>query len=212
MAALVQQKVSTVTSGTMAAITLDQTTAAGNLLVVCVTIRNCRFAWRRNMTQQEHCIYVGASANDVTIENNFFAGEWVNGDANGGAGVNLGDHHPEPTNFLIQRNIFQGLSKGIYMWDVDPLNMTGSILHNSFLDNATNIRADKHYTLLVRDNAGENAISGTSYNLYDPSYSAYTTADHNFWGQTFDVNYYLVTGQSGRGAASDGTDAGALDW
>lgn len=40
MAALVQQKTSTVTSGTMAAITLDSATTAGNLLVVCVTTRS----------------------------------------------------------------------------------------------------------------------------------------------------------------------------
>lgn len=176
-----------------------------------VTIRNCEIVWRRYMTQQEHCVYPGAGANNITIENNVFLGEWVRTDVNGGCGVNWGSHYPAPVNLVVHGNVFKNLDKGVYVDDISPYGTTGSITHNTFIGCEQNIYMWRHRAVTVRDNAGTNAIGGTTYNLYDPNDSAYTTADHNFWGQSFDSNYYLLDGQSGRSAASDGKDAGALD-
>jgi len=84
---------------------------------------------------------------------------------------------------------------------------TGSILHNTFINNANHIILYDYDTLTIRDNAGDNAVGS---NINDIPGTA--TKDHNFWGQEFDGSFYLVAGQTGRSAASDGTDAGALDW
>jgi hypothetical protein len=176
-----------------------------------ITIRNCKIVWRRYMTQQEHCIYPGAGVTNCIIEDNVFLGEWQQGDVNGGCGINWGSHYPAPINLIVRRNVFKSLDKGIYVDDISPYGSTGEITHNTFIGCEENLHLERHRALLVRDNAGTDAI-WVGRNLYDPNDSVYTTADHNYWDQEFNSSYLLLAGETGRGAASDGKDAGALDW
>jgi hypothetical protein len=182
------------------------TTAQGNWI-----IRNCHIKLVVNTPGvSTHAIYIGAASANNTIENNLIEGPYaVGSNETTGAGIHQ-YHWPSGGGMLVQHNIIKDWQEGIQLWDEQtPRTLAGSYLHNSFLNCQTNVDARYHAALTIRDNAGE---SGDSYNLYDPNDSASTTADHNFWGQSFDANYYLVAGQTGRGAASDGTDAGALDW
>jgi hypothetical protein len=173
-----------------------------------MTVRNCHMTGGVGQGLYSQQVYLSYNANDCTVEDNVFIGASQLG--SGGTGVNIGDHEPGPQRFLVQRNIFSQFGDAGCIWIASPI-ATGSILHNTFVKAYANIRAADHSTLLVRDNAGETALRGAAYDLQDGD-PGVTTADHNFWGQTFDANYYLVAGQTGRSAASDGTDAGALDW
>jgi hypothetical protein len=171
-----------------------------------ITIRNCKITQVSGLTVAEHCIDVGKYSHDVTIEGCVLIGNYVTGTE--GCGIN-NDHAPVSYNMLFQRNIFYDCAKGIYIWGSSA---TGSFLHNSFINCYANIRLNtNHGAILVRDNAGTDAAAGTTYNLYDPVPTG-TTADHNYWDQEFDSTYHLLYGETGRAAASDGKDAGALSW
>lgn len=185
----------------------DNTDEVGNW-----AIRNCRVLnFKNGVGSFDHCIYMSVNAKNVTIEDNRFKGPYpVPGVGTGETGACLHFHHPpQNTGHVIQRNIIESWEEGIQLWNTAGTHQIGaSILHNSFLDCGTNIDARYHGNITIRDNAGE---SGRSHDVYDPYDSAYTTADHNYWGQEFDSSYFLLPGETGIDAASDGTDAGALD-
>lgn len=165
-----------------------------------ITIRNVTVDMPGGLTSNEHAVYFAADTDHCTLEYSIIRAT----STTGGAGFHI-YHNPGPTNTLVQRNVFVNWGSGCMVWDVAT---TGSILHNTFINCDVNIDLRVHSYYTVRDNAGED---GTSANLYDPDYSGYTTADHNFWAQEFDGNYYLLTGETGIDAASTGDDAGALD-
>jgi hypothetical protein len=170
-----------------------------------IAIRNCHMdfgAWASGWNgNTAHMVYASSYSNHVTVEDNTFVGRWPTNIP--GAALEI-YHAPPSTNWLFQRNVVNGLRYGVQVYETAS---TGSILHNTFVGCDFNIDASYHSTLLVRNNAGTNG----SANLRDPNNSAYTTADHNFWGQTFDANYFLLAGNTGVKAASDGLDAGALN-
>ena len=177
------------------------------------TIRNCRFEMAALPAEPysaagDHAVYLSIRSSDVTIEDCVFVGahvlasSWLSG-----AGVHIyySDAEAAGVDTTVTRCIFDGWEEGMQLWN-DAL--TGTFTHLSFLNCEKNIDARVHAAITIRDCAGEN---GTTYNIYDPTYSAQTTEDHNFWAQTFDASYYLLPGNTGIDAASDGTDAGALD-
>lgn len=168
-----------------------------------VTFRNCVVTKVPNGASTAHGIYMSWWAQDVLIEDCRITGDYAETGNNEQAGIHV-YHTPGATGTVARRNIVRNWANGFLMADPDA---DVSLTHNTFLGSRWHVKADDHGTLLVRDNAGDTAGAG---NIYDGVGGI--TQDHNFWGQTFDANYYLVAGQTGRGAASDGTDAGALDW
>ena len=170
-----------------------------------LTIRNCKFTASVGWTDHAHPVYISGHAVGVTVEYCVMIGPEA-GTYGAGAGVQAYNASVGPTGTVVDHCILDGFVWGTIVWGPGA---TATVTHNSYLNNYTNIDLRDHVATTVRDNAGEN---GTNANIYDPTDSAFTTASYNFWGQTFDANYYLVAGQSGRSAASDGTDAGALDW
>jgi len=150
-------------------------------------------------------IYLGERAHDITVRYCIFRGPYPSGLVTGGAGVSaFSDDGPSPTNVIVDHCIFINCFTGAQFFSS---GVTGQITHNTFINCRDNIDATHHSTILVRNNAGTN---GADANFYDPDPTG-TTADHNFWAQTFDSNFYLLPGNTGKGAATDGTDAGALD-
>lgn len=174
-----------------------------------ITIRNCKVTFSGTFPDATgHAVYASAYCSDITVEYNELVGP---GAGNlGGYGMHV-FHSPGALNVVTRYNIIRNWQDasggGLVVWDGAA---TGSILHNTFIDCSNNIYIADYATLTVRDNAGEDAIRGVAYNLLDSQGTA--TKDHNFWDQEFDANNYLLDGELGRGAASDGTDAGALDW
>jgi len=186
-------------------------TAGRTAPVSYITVRNCLLRGHASGTQNEHGIYISEYSDHITIEDNVILGPYpAQSAALTGDGIEV-YHVPMTTDLLVQRNIIKGWTHGITIADTSPATMTGQILHNSFLDCQQNIYLWRHSTLYVYDNAGEDADAGAAYNINDPNDSANTTADFNFWAQTFDANYYLDSGETGWKAASDGKDAGALN-
>ena len=171
-----------------------------------ITIRNCKFTAKSGLTQNEHAIYASNRATGVTVEDCVFIGAYPTDDPSGAA-VEV-YHTPGAIGTTVQRCIFDGWTQAVQVYDADS---TATILHNTFVNNDWNIDLTYHSTVLVRDNAGDDADGGVAFNIWDPNDPG-LTADHNFWGQSFDANYLLLAGETGRGAASDGSDAGALDW
>jgi hypothetical protein len=108
--------------------------------------------------------------------------------------------------------VFIDCHKGVQIYGEDgsSLGVTIEAYHNTFIGCGRNVELVHYMTASVYDNAGETASESPSYNLYD-SHSGTLTATHNYWAQTFDGDYKLEPGNSGVGAASDGTDAGAID-
>ena len=166
-------------------------------------VRNSRFSMAANGgSTTSHAIYTEAYVDDVLIEGNTFLGKYPS-EATGSALEVY--HSPGATNIVFRRNICDGWTRAVQLWDTA---MTGEVTHNTFLHSYDHIQAYNHSTLLVRDNAGDTADDA---NFTDPNNSAYTTADHNYWTATFTAGTYSLTPDSpGKAAASDGTDAGAL--
>jgi hypothetical protein len=164
-------------------------------------IRDCTFTMAANGgVTTAHAVYTEAYVDDVLIELCTFTGKYPS-EATGSALEVY--HSPGATNIIFRYNICDGWTRAVQLWDVAA---TASITHNTFLHSYDHIQAYNHSTLLVRDNAGDDADDA---NFTDPNNSADTTADHNFWAQTF-VGYALAVGQTGKNAASDGSDAGAV--
>jgi hypothetical protein len=168
------------------------------------TIRNCDIQQVAPADPSAQFIYVGERFSTLLVEDTIFRGpypggrdRWRGGQRVRGRGSRSDRHHR-------QRCIFIDCFTGVQFYST---GVTGSILHNSFIGCRDNIDVTHHSTITIRDNAGEN---GDDANIYDPSPSG-TTADHNFWGQTFnpDPDFTLSGVSSGIGAASDGGDAGA---
>ena len=180
---------------------------SGGALTGPVTFRNLRVVKTAGARPTSHGIYLSWWAKDVLVEGSTFIGQYPNEAVSpSAAGVHL-FHSPGPAGTIVRRCVFDGWEAGIMWWDAAS---DGEIAHNTFVNCYANIRADEHAALLVRDNAGTTAAYSPAFNLYDPNSAALTTADHNFWAQTFDGTYHLLPGQTGKGAASDSTDAGAL--
>jgi hypothetical protein len=167
-----------------------------------VTIRNCAMGLVAGSPLVDHSIGIIHGADGVTIENCTFVGPNT---------ANCIDIYsqPAPLNVVVQRCIFDGWAIALQTWDgaTTPV-ITIQVLHNTFKGNGSAVDLRHHSTALVRDNAFSGPNTG-AVSIYDPYNAASTTADHNFFSQTFDTNYFLAAGQTGRGAASDGTDAGA---
>ena len=173
-----------------------------------ITIRNCRFTMGPGQGDNGyHPIYATAGTHNLIVEDNVFIGPGNLTPGDGGFGCQVYEGSREaPTGSVIRRNVFDGWNQGgVTIWGS---GLTGSVLHNTFLNCVVNIRLGSgHGAVTVRDNAGEN---GSGSNIND-SVPATTTADHNFWGQSFDAAYKLVPGSTGINAASTGDDAGAID-
>jgi hypothetical protein len=177
-----------------------------------ITIRNCYFSLGPTADGTTHCIAMIATPSDVTIEDCEFVGTGISG--KGGSGI-VAYGTPTATATLVQRCTFKDFDyrPALQLWDEGvPVVATIEVKHCTFLGNGgidLDLRA--HSTALVQDCAWERA--DTTSAIYDPTYSASTTRDHLFFSQTFQSGTYLLAaGQTGRGAATDGTDAGALDW
>lgn len=170
-----------------------------------ITFRNGKITASPNWVDgHTHPFYLSGHAIDVAVRDFTMIGSnpgsWADG-----AGVQAYNATVGPLRTIVDHCIIVGFQWGVIIWGPGA---TATITHDTFLDCYTNIDLRDHVATLVRDNAGEN---GSNANIYDPTDSAYTTADHNYWAQTFDANYYLNVGQTGIDAASDGSDAGALD-
>jgi hypothetical protein len=182
------------------------------------TIRRCKFRQKASYNARGHGIYLSGGSRYTTVEDCEIVGSVTGRSVNISHGMQAyggdgGGHVPAATDVVVQRCIFrnwESFANALILWDDGGHNLRANVLHNSFISNGNDVRAELHGAITIRDNATTKA-NGTGW-LYDPNDSALTTADHNFYSQTFDGNYYLNSGQSGRGAASDGTDAGALDW
>jgi hypothetical protein len=182
------------------------------------TIRRCKFRLKASYYARGHAIYFSGGSRYGTVEDCEIVGAETGRNTNISHGLQVygdggGGHDPSPTDLTIQRNIFrnwESFANALILWDDGLHKLRASVLHNSFISNGNDIRAQQHGAITIRDNATTKA-AGTGW-LYDPTDPAYTTQDHNFNSQTFDANHYLNAGQTGRSAASDGTDAGALDW
>jgi hypothetical protein len=171
-------------------------------------VRNCHIKLVVNSNGiSTHGFYIGGGSANNLVEDNIFEGPYIQG-VNQVTGAGIHQYHwPSGAGNIIRRNVIKGWEEGIQLWDEQtPRTLSGSFLHNTFINCANNIDARYHGSITIRDNAGE---TGDNANIVD-SNASYTTADHNFWGQTFDSNYKLVAGSSGIKAASDGTDAGAI--
>jgi hypothetical protein len=169
------------------------------------TIRNCDIQQVAPADPSAQFIYLGERFSTLLVEDTIFRGPYPGTGVTGGAGVSAyADSGPDPTDITVQRCIFLDCFTGVQFYST---GVTGSILHNSFIGCRDNIDVTHHSTITIRDNAGEN---GDDANIYDPDPTG-TTADHNFWGQTFnpDPDFTLSGVSSGIGAASDGGDAGA---
>jgi hypothetical protein len=182
--------------------------AGGSGACSYITVKRCRFTAAPGLTINEHGVYLSSYSDHITIggapgDGNIFIGAYPG--STEGAGVQV-YHTPGTTSPVVSYNIFDGWQQGVQVWDSGVTN--ASILHNTFVRCYSNI--DFRWGgsgCVIRDNAG---MSGENLDIYDPN-TPHATADHNFWGQTFDANYYLASGQSGDNAASDGKDAGALN-
>lgn len=186
-----------------------------------VTIRNYRYTMPYGDTDNtSHGIYVSKCARYVTIEDSVFIGP---GATTGGDGITLGAGSGlHPVDITVQRCIFTNWNKGgLSVWhdvaDADQMDVL--ISHCSFIDNYNlgAMRIERHGTTTVRDCASTDIYVAPGSGNGNPwIYHGYytitdVTQDHNYFSQTFDGSYHLNVGQSGRDAASDGTDAGALD-
>jgi hypothetical protein len=182
--------------------------AAYSTTVSHITVEDCTFIQSagvlENQTQQDHLFYIAPNSSYITMRRCILTGAGTGDYRNFGAGVTL-YHDPGGSNHLIERCIFSYTQWGFNInQDVDGV----SILHNTFHHNRMSTWSQAGTNILVRDNASQEA-GGFDYVSGDcPGY----VADHNFSSQGFDANWYLTTGETGRNAASDGSDAGALDW
>ena len=169
-----------------------------------VTFRNCTITKTPSGASTAHGIYLSWMAMDVLIEDCTIVGDYAETGNNEQAGIHV-YHEPGATGTIARRNIIRNWANGTLF--VNPAS-DGQFLHNTFRGSRWHVKADDHGTLLVRDNAGDVAGAG---NIYDGVGGI--TQDHNFWSQTFQAGTdLLAAGQTGRSAASDGLDTGALDW
>jgi hypothetical protein len=187
-----------------------------------VTIRNYKFTMAYgDLDNTSHGLYVSKCARYVTIEDSLFIGP---GATTGGDGITLGSGsglHPE--GLAIQRCVFTNWNKGgLSVWHdgTDYAEMDLLISHCSFVNNYSlgAMRIERHGPTTVIDCASTGIYVAPTPTTGAPwIYHAYNsitdvTQTNNYFSQSFDSSYYLTAGQSGRGAATDGTDAGALDW
>jgi hypothetical protein len=187
-----------------------------NYTTLHTTIRRCKFRLKASYNARGHAIYFSGGSRYGTVEDCEIVGAVTGRSVNVSHGLQVyggdgGGHVPAATDLTIQRNIFrnwESFANALILWDDGGHNLRADVLHNSFISNGNDIRAELHGAITIRDNATTKA-SGSGW-LYDPNDSAQTTQDHNFNSQTFDGTYHLNVGQTGRNAASDGTDAGAL--
>jgi hypothetical protein len=187
-----------------------------------VTIRNYKFTMAYGDTDNtSHGLYVSKCARYVTIEDSLFIGP---GATTGGDGITVGSGSGlHPDDVTIKRCIFANFNKGgLSVWhdNTDAGQMDVLISHCSFIDN-TNLgamRIERHGSTTVRDCASTDVYVAPGSGNGNPwiYHGYYTISDvtqtNNYFSQTFDASYYLAAGQSGRGAGTDGNDAGALDW
>lgn len=181
------------------------------------TLRRCKFRQKASYNARGHAVYLSGGVRYFTMEDCEIVGSVTGRSVNVSHGFHAyggdgGGHVPAATDITVQRCIFrnwESFANAVILWDDGGHNLRASVLHNTFISNGNDIRAEYHGAITIRDNATTKA-AGTGW-LYDPNDAAQTTQDHNFNSQTFDASYYLNAGQTGRNAASDGTDAGALD-
>jgi hypothetical protein len=155
----------------------------------------------------EHAIYPSQGTERLTLEDSIIRGPG-SGNAGGYGFHAFSSAANGPRDLAVRRTIFDGWNQaGLLLWDAA---ITGAFDHLTFVRNVTDARLE-HHGLIALTNSAFDTASGSSA-ISDPYDSADTTLGYNFFGQTFDASYLLTAGQTGRGAASDGTDAGALDW
>lgn len=171
-----------------------------------ITIRRCKITMKAGLTTNEHGIYLSYRGTNAVIEDNEIVCD--NNPATNGAAIEL-FHNPAATNFLIQRNLVRQVAGGIQIWDDNPgaKTATGSILHNTVINCNNQFDLRFHAALTLKNNASD-AVQNLG--IFDPNNSGVTTSAGNFTGQTFNADYTLATGQSGRNGATDGLDAGAF--
>jgi len=187
-----------------------------------VTIRNFKFTMKYgDVLNQSHGVYASRCARYVTVEDSLFIGPGSGGA--GGDGVTLGASSGlNPDELIVQRCIFTNFNQGgISVWDetATHANMTALISHCSFVDNLNlgAMRIEKHGPTTVIDCASTGIyVAPTSGNGNPWIYHAYeaitdVTQTNNYFEQEFDANYFLLAGQTGKNAGTDGKDAGALD-
>jgi len=184
----------------------------GDVYTGPVTIRNCYIEQGPASNQLGHGIYVSWMATDVTVEYCTIVGRYsINvlippNYGWGATGVHR-YHDPCGYNTVVDHCILDNWCKGALHYD-NPTD-DSRVTHCTFTRNYYHLEGRRSDGLLYRDNAGDEAIGSNIHEESDTN----TTADHNFWAQTFQPGTFLLAeGQSGRGAASDGFDAGALDW
>lgn len=188
--------------------------------VTNMTLRNMKITQGTGEVYgHNHLVYFSGGCDYVTVEDSVFLGAttgvaalWHTAlHAYGGDG---GYHLPPAKNILFQRNVFKGwtdnLNPPVVIWDDGNHVANGSLLHNSYIGNTADNRLGPHGALLFQDNATTRADD--AYWIFnDVTDPQNTTETNNFFSQTFDASYYLLPGNTGIDAASDGSDAGALD-
>jgi hypothetical protein len=157
-------------------------------------------------TNNDHVVYIGGGTDNVTITGCTIIGPGKTSAF--GAGFHL-FHDPGARYITFTRNIIKDCPTGILLWE--PTSGGGTdyqLLHTTFID--CQYDADLRYgDDITIQNSASNATGDTIYRGAVGDTPNYVES-YNFYGQSF-VNYYLASGQTGNNAASDGTDAGALD-
>lgn len=188
-----------------------------------ITLRNLKMGLASGTNSTAHCIGIIYNVDNTVIEDCTFVGPAIQGPTGGGSAVTVyttANDQPAATNTTIRRCIVKDFrnpaAAGIMIWEIDsPLVLTVDIDHCSFIGNGSadgcNAIDLRYHSTASVTNCAFDVASGIAA-IYDPNNSGVTTLSHNFYSQVFDSSYYLTDGQTGRGAASDGTDAGALDW
>jgi hypothetical protein len=192
-------------------------------LVQNITLRNLRMGLAAGTNSTAHCIGIIYNVDNTIVEDCTFVGPGITGPTGGGSAVTVyttASNQPAARNTTIRRCVVKDFrnpaAAGIMIWEVQTTRiLTVAVDHCTFIGNGTadgcNAIDYRYHSTASVTNCAFDVASGISA-LYDPYDSALTTLSHNFYSQVFDSNYYLTDGQTGRSAASDGTDAGALDW
>jgi hypothetical protein len=184
-----------------------------------ITIRNYKFTAKYgDLINSSHGCYAATDSRFVTFEDSVFIGAGPGGQ--GGDGITCGTAVMSFNDLTtIQRCVFTNFAQwGLSVWGETGPNWHTLIDHCTFIGPNGNgaMRIENHGPTTVTNCATtESYVAPTSssgrYWMYHV-YNAITDVvqNHNFFSQTFDSTRHLLPGNTGIGAASDGTNAGAL--
>ena len=153
-------------------ITLSNQTSGGT--ITSWTFRNMDIQQVAPADSSAQFLYLGERFSNLLVQDCIFRGPYPGAGVTGGAGVSAyADDGPGPTSIVVRSSQFIGCYNGYQLYHVST---TGECSDSVFTGCQTNIDLTRHSLVSITDNTGEH---GDSADIYDPTYSAYTTASGN---------------------------------